>query len=531
MSNEDDNSCDYSILCDGLLSVIELNNYSIDSIIDFNIISVNGDTVLSSNEFYGSNNSSNIYELCLDQDQTYYLDSYTDDWFGLEIDISIPCDSSIFSILNVSPSYEDHTLYSFFTSCNPVYGCLDLEAINYDSLANIDNGLCIYPIYGCVDELAVNYNPIAEVDDNSCTYFDCESISSGEAGFFPPEGSSFNEDTSSVYLPNAQINEFYDENLQFYAEDTITLEGLEIGFVSAKIRNVNNMPEGMYYQTSTSDSTFYPNNTGCVGLFGTPQQVGVFNLSIEATVTVEILGTPISFDLPYQGGNMLLDLVFPDGNYTSLNNFIPTFVIEVEDAVDPNVDIYGCMDETASNFYLDANIDDSSCIYSQTLEIDMGWSLISTYIQPDTLDVSTVFSPLLDYIVLIKNNAGSAYLPEWNFNGIGDMIAGQGYQIKLNSAQQLTIFGEILQPELTPIDLTPGWNLIAYLRQSPSDVTAVFQEMQSNGSLVIVKDSGGNAYLPEWAFNGIGDMFSGKAYQIKTNEAYTLIYLSNNQDY
>ena len=36
---------------------------------------------------------------------------------------------------------------------------------------------------------------------------------------------------------------------------------------------------------------------------------------------------------------------------------------------------------------------------------------------------------------------------------------------------------------------------------------------------------------PEWAFNGIGDMFSGKAYQIKTNEAYTLIYLSNNQDY
>ena len=55
--------------------------------------------------------------------------------------------------------------------------------------------------------------------------------------------------------------------------------------------------------------------------------------------------------------------------------------------------------------------------------------------------------------------------------------------------------------------------------------------MLISGSLVIVKDSEGNAYLPEWAFNGIGDMFSGKAYQIKTNEAYTLIYLSNNQDY
>ena len=55
--------------------------------------------------------------------------------------------------------------------------------------------------------------------------------------------------------------------------------------------------------------------------------------------------------------------------------------------------------------------------------------------------------------------------------------------------------------------------------------------MLISGSLVIVKDSEGNAYLPEWAFNGMSDMFSGKAYQIKTNEAYTLIYLSNNQDY
>ena len=55
--------------------------------------------------------------------------------------------------------------------------------------------------------------------------------------------------------------------------------------------------------------------------------------------------------------------------------------------------------------------------------------------------------------------------------------------------------------------------------------------MLINGSLVIVKDSDGNAYLPEWNFNGIGDMVSGKAYQLKTNEAYTLVYLSNDQDY
>ena len=124
------------------------------------------------------------------------------------------------------------------------------------------------------------------------------------------------------------------------------------------------MPQGMYYQTSTSDSTFYPNNTGCVGIFGTPEQVGVSSLSIEATVTVEILGTELSFDLPYEGGVMLLDLVFSDGDYSSLNNFIPTFVIEVEAEVDPTEDVYGCTDDSASNFNVDANIDDSLYLFT-----------------------------------------------------------------------------------------------------------------------------------------------------------------------
>ena len=530
LANEDDNSCDYSILCSGVLSTVEIKNTSLENEISWFISNTIGDTLLNSIEF-NENSILNNYELCLDENQTYYLISSDGDWLGAEIDVSISCDDGTFSILNESPNNGEYTQFTFFTFCSPVYGCLDPVAVNFDELANIDNGSCVYPIYGCTDLDAVNYDSLAEVDDNSCAYFVCESLSSGEAGFYPPEGSSFSEDSSAVFLPNAQVNEFYDENLQFYAEDTISIEGLEIGFVSAKIRNVNNMPEGMYYQTSTSDSTFYPNNTGCVGLFGTPVESGVSNLSIEATVTVEILGTELSFDLPYEGGVILLDLVFADGNYSSLNNFIPTFVIEVEGEVDPNEDIYGCIDESALNFNLDANIDDSSCIYSQTLNINEGWSLISTYIQSNNLDIGVVFSPLFNHIVLIKNNEGSAYLPEWNFNGIGEMIAGQGYQIKLNSDQQLTIFGDRLLPELTPIDLTLGWNLIAYLRQSPADVASVFQEMLSNGSLVIVKDSEGNAYLPEWAFNGIGDMYSGKAYQIKTNEAYTLIYLSNNQDY
>ena len=38
------------------------------------------------------------------------------------------------------------------------------------------------------------------------------------------------------------------------------------------------------------------------------------------------------------------------------------------------------------------------------------------------------------------NNLGAAYLPEWNFNGIGNLSPGQGYQIKLNQSAELVYF-------------------------------------------------------------------------------------------
>ena len=44
-------------------------------------------------------------------------------------------------------------------------GCTDSLASNYNPLATVDDGSCIYCIYGCTDSLAFNYNPIATCDD------------------------------------------------------------------------------------------------------------------------------------------------------------------------------------------------------------------------------------------------------------------------------------------------------------------------------------------------------------------------------
>ena len=62
----------------------------------------------------------------------------------------------------------------FTITPSPTYigGCMDPNATNYDATATFDNGSCAYApttqIYGCTSQGATNYNPLATVDDGSC---------------------------------------------------------------------------------------------------------------------------------------------------------------------------------------------------------------------------------------------------------------------------------------------------------------------------------------------------------------------------
>ena len=37
-------------------------------------------------------------------------------------------------------------------------------------------------------------------------------------------------------------------------------------------------------------------------------------------------------------------------------------------------------------------------------------------------------------MILLKSNIGDIYWPQYNFNGIGVLIPGQGYQIRMEEA-------------------------------------------------------------------------------------------------
>ena len=64
------------------------------------------------------------------------------------------------------------------------------------------------------------------------------------------------------------------------------------------------------------------------------------------------------------------------------------------------------------------------------LYIPQGWSLFG-YTCFESIDVVLAFEPIIDHIIIVKDYAGNAYLPEWNYNGMGNLNYSVGYQIKV----------------------------------------------------------------------------------------------------
>ncbi|MCF8370705.1 MAG: hypothetical protein K9H64_03715 [Bacteroidales bacterium] len=65
-----------------------------------------------------------------------------------------------------------------------------------------------------------------------------------------------------------------------------------------------------------------------------------------------------------------------------------------------------------------------------------GWSLFG-YLRTSNLATGIAMSTINSNIVLMKDGAGHVYWPIFNLNLIGNMIPGQGYQIKMNVADTL----------------------------------------------------------------------------------------------
>jgi hypothetical protein len=135
--------------------------------------------------------------------------------------------------------------YTFCVSIgDPIYGCTDVNADNYSSQANTDDGTCIYYgctdsnyleydnnatnddgscetliITGCTDSTADNYNPDANTSDDSCEYK--EGCTDPQADNYDPEAIIDDGSCEYTYEWAACDNQTWFEDFESYDESNI----------------------------------------------------------------------------------------------------------------------------------------------------------------------------------------------------------------------------------------------------------------------------------------------------------------------
>jgi plastocyanin len=148
------------------------------------------------------------------------------------------------------------------------------------------------------------------------------------------------------------------------------------------------------------------------------------------TVTGNSFGNPASIadaSLPTQGAGTMGSITFPE---------VGTYDYDCSVGAHAQYGMVGKVVVNAASVSTPSAADEILELFTAwntSISLDKGWNMFG-YGCPEPKDVIEVLSAHTDKIIIVKNNSGKAYLTEYGFNGIGDFLSGQGYQVKLTEA-------------------------------------------------------------------------------------------------
>lgn len=161
----------------------------------------------------------------------------------------------------------------------------------------------------------------------------------------------------------------------------------------------------------------------------------------------------------------------------------------------------------------------------EMINLPAGWSMVSSNLIPTATALDTLLAGIKDNLVIVKDGSGDVYWPTYGINSIGNWDYQRGYQVYMSRNDTLSISGTKVQPASTPIMLSQGWNLVAYLRNGA--VTSSDALAGIGDTLVIAKDGEGEVYWPAFDINTIDSMTPGQGYQLYVKDSCTLVYPPN----
>ena len=339
--------------------------------------------------------------------------------------------------------------YDYLASVNNgscyTYGCVLTWADNYDSLATINNGYCYR--FGCIDDWADNYDPLSTENDYSCYKIGCaedwadnydynatiDDTSCYRLGCTETWADNYDYqatvDDNSCYLYGCPFDFYLEYNLNYTLPD----ESMCWNFISEGC--IDSLATNFDYYANTDDGSCEYNIVyGCANVFACnyDENANTEGECIFALAYLDCEGVCL-FDFDDDG---VCDQVEQYGcTYEWAMNFNPNATNDDGSCIE----VYGCTYVWAFNYDSTATHDDGSCYYEIPLQeceqgfsilLFTGWNLIG-YSCDNPINAVIAFAPLIDNLIIAKDNDGNAFLPEWNFNGIGELNSGYGYQLKI----------------------------------------------------------------------------------------------------
>ena len=160
--------------------------------------------------------------------------------------------------------------------------------------------------------------------------------------------------------------------------------------------------------------------------------------------------------------------------------------------------------------YLPTNLVD------QPIDLESGWTIVSFQSLPTNTDAAAVLADIEEDLLLIKDNSGNFYMPEVDFNGLGDLEFGQGYFVNMKFERFFTVRGRPAEPTMS-MSLQPGWNTIGTTLATPIDALCLdrfLHDTDPNYAGLLMIDSNGAELDSDLQTNDIGDLEPGFGYQL-----------------
>jgi hypothetical protein len=106
---------------------------------------------------------------------------------------------------------------------------------------------------------------------------------------------------------------------------------------------------------------------------------------------------------------------------------------------------------------------DAATLVEQTINLNNGWTWISTNVTNTNPTILNQIKPLLKNIGVSFKGFNSTLMPPLWIGGLTSISEKNMYQVNTSQAYAMTLIGRHVNPAATPITLKSGWNWIGYV--------------------------------------------------------------------